>query len=108
MQSLKSLALLMWEKKPTYKFFHLRNMSIISLEYVWSPKRWYIHDLLDVLNNPVKFQFNQIRTWYFQFNSFETHVTLDIYHTYIVLENRKVKAFARPAVRPADFPLIIT
>ena len=100
MQSLKYLALIMSEKKPTLKFFNLRNMSIISLEYVWSPKRRYIHDLRDV------HRFNQIRTWYFQFNPFETHVTLHIYHTYIVLENRNVKTFVTPAVRPAG-PLLI-
>ena len=38
------------------------NVPFISLEYVWSPKRWYIHNLLDVLNNYLKFQLNQIKT----------------------------------------------
>ena len=35
------------------------NTSIISLKYVqkWE-KKWYIHYLLDLLNNPTKFQLN--------------------------------------------------
>ena len=41
-------------------------MSIITLEYVLKVKNWYIHDLLDVLNNPMKVQCNWIRTQNFQ------------------------------------------
>ena len=38
--------------------------------------RWYIHDLFDVLNNPMKFQLKWIRTQNFQLNLFDTPVIL--------------------------------
>ena len=39
-------------------------------------KKWRIHDLLNVLNNPTKFQLNQIRTKKIQLKLFDTVVTL--------------------------------
>ena len=50
-------------------FVKPQNVWIISLEYVLklktktkTKKQWNIYDLLDALNNPTKFQINQIRT----------------------------------------------
>ena len=39
-------------------------------------KKWYIHGLPDMLNNPIKFQLNCMRTWEFQLKLFDTPVTL--------------------------------
>ena len=36
--------------------------QLYPLNMCESKKEWHIHDLLDVLNNPTKFQLNQIRT----------------------------------------------
>ena len=41
-----------------------------------SGNEWYIHDLLEVLNNPTKFKLNRIRTYNFQLQLFDTAVTL--------------------------------
>ena len=38
------------------------NVPFISLDHVWSSKRWYVHNLLEVLNNYLKFQLNQMKT----------------------------------------------
>ena len=75
MQSLKHLALMVSEKKPTFQLLSRQgNMSIISLEHVQKKKKqpkknpkerkkkWYIHDALDVINNHTKFQLNRIKT----------------------------------------------
>ena len=49
-------------KKPTKKLFvKSGNTSITSLEDVLKSKIVYMHDLLDILSNPTKFQLNQIR-----------------------------------------------
>ena len=45
-------------------------MSIIYLQYSASKKKFYIHDLLDVLNSPTKF--NLIRRQNFHFKLFES------------------------------------
>ena len=51
------------EKANFFLFFSKwTNVPFISLQYVWSSKRWYIHNLLDVLNNYLKFQLNQMKT----------------------------------------------
>ena len=39
-------------------------------------KNRYVHDLLDVLDNPTQFKLNQIRKEKFQLNVFDTAVTL--------------------------------
>ena len=39
-------------------------------------KKSYIHDLLDVFNNPIKLQLHWMRTLNFQFKLFDTPVTL--------------------------------
>ena len=60
MQSLKDLTLTVSTKKAMLKFFFKQgNMSIISFKHVW--KKWYIHDLLEVIYYNMKFQLNQ--TW---------------------------------------------
>ena len=43
------------------KNFKGDNMSIISLEHVHNHTQWYVHNLLDAINNHTKFQLNQIR-----------------------------------------------
>ena len=99
-------------------------MSIISLENVWTffqqwkiKKLWYMHNLLDVINNCTKLQLNQIRTYHFQLKQFDIAVTLkynkdrwkwcewvkfsdyyhhakfDIYYVNSVQENHTVKVF---------------
>ena len=51
-------------------------MSQLSLlNMCESKKQWYIHDLLNVPNNPTKFQLNQIRTSNFELKT-DTAVTL--------------------------------
>ena len=49
-------------EKANKVFVKSGNRSITSLEYVQKPKIMVYHDLLDVLDNPTKFQLNQIRT----------------------------------------------
>ena len=51
-------------------------MSIITLNICEKTKQWHIHGLLDVVNNPTKFQLNQIGTYNFQLKLFDTAVTL--------------------------------
>ena len=46
-------------------FVKSENMSIISLDYVNSKKYWSIHHLLDLPNNPKKFQLRQLRTKFY-------------------------------------------
>ena len=65
MQSFKDLALRLSEKKPMLKVLFRNNEEL----HQFSPlnmhdhqKRWYIPDLLDVLDNPMKSQLNRIRT----------------------------------------------
>ena len=44
---------------------------------MWAPKkRSYIHNLLDVLNDPMKIKGNEISTLNFQLKLFDTAVTL--------------------------------
>ena len=40
-------------------------------------KKWYIHALHNLLNNPKKFQLNYMRTSHFQLKLFDTPVTLE-------------------------------
>ena len=60
-------------------------MSIISLAYTEHPKKRYIHDLHDVLNNATKFQLNQVNTKFFKL--FDTALTLK--------QSRSVKVVCR-------------
>ena len=64
--------------KANVKFlFKWGNVWIISPEYVRRQKRWSIYDLLDVLNDLMKFQVNRKRTTKFELKQcFDTHVTL--------------------------------
>ena len=88
MQSLRDLALMMSEKKPTFIFFFLnKEISVTSLEHMCARARarthththtqkseivYCIHNLSQVINNCIKFQFNQIRTSNFQLKLFDT------------------------------------
>ena len=63
MQSLKDLALRVSEKKAMLKFFSSEEICQLSpLNMRKKSKWWYIHDLLDVINNRTKFHLSLIRT----------------------------------------------
>ena len=66
MQSWKDLACAVSEKGQRYfllLLFKQGNVLIISLDHVQeSNKLIYIHDLLDVVNNHMKFQLNCVQT----------------------------------------------
>ena len=49
-------------------------MSIISLDHMQKIKnsQWYIHDLLDIINNRTKNQLNEIRTTNLQLKLFDS------------------------------------
>ena len=56
-------------------------MSIISLEHMQkqqqqNQKQWYIHDLLDIINNCIKYELNRLRTKHFYVKLFDTAVPL--------------------------------
>ena len=99
-------------------FFKRGNM--LSPLKMWRKKKgggggnWYIHDLLDVTNNRIKFQLKQIRTikcsvktdvtlkynhgpwrWYewVKLNEYYHHLKSDIYHIYSVRKNCNLTVF---------------
>ena len=77
MQSLEDLALVLSKKKPMFKVFPNEEICLLSpLHMCENQKQWYIYNLLDVINNLIKFQLNRIRTSNFQLKLFDTAVTL--------------------------------
>ena len=81
MQNLKDLALTVSEKKATLRgcfvlFSNEETCQSTPLNMFKNQKLWYVHDLLDVINNRTKFQLNQIRTELFQLKLFDTAVIL--------------------------------
>ena len=50
--------------------------QFISFEYVRKSKWWYTQGLLDVINNPTKFQCHRIRRQIFLLKLFDTAMTL--------------------------------
>ena len=72
---------------------------------------WYIHFLLDLLNNPEKFQLNWIRPQNFLLKLFYTAMTFT-YHIYGVWKNLKVFChlwtIGQLAGQPTSLTLIIT
>ena len=64
-------------KKPTGKFLsNQKTCQLSSLNMCQSEKYWYIHYLLDLLNDPTKFKHSWIRTQNFHLKLFDTAVTL--------------------------------
>ena len=77
MQSLQDLALTVSEKKVTLRFFQTRkHVNYLPSIYAQIKDKWYIHDLLDVVNNRTKFQLNLTKTSNFQLKLSGTAVTL--------------------------------
>ena len=63
------------------KFFSNKEICQLSpLNMCKKSKIWYIHDLLDIINNRIKFLLNRIRIYSFQFKLFDTVVTLKYNH----------------------------
>ena len=97
-----------------------KTCQLSSLNMCQSEKYWYIHYLLDLLNDPTKFKHSWIRTQNFHLKLFDTAVTLkygqghwkwyeqvklneeyhhakfDIYYIHGVWENPNVKVFDKP------------
>ena len=125
MQSLKDLASMVFEKEPTLKCIFVVVVCFSNEQYVsYFPcdhqKRWNSPDLLEALNNPMKFQVNRTKTlfvsavtlacgqrhwkWYEQVKINDYHAKFNIHHIYGVRENGNVKVFATPDNHPAAGP----
>ena len=86
MQSLKALALTVSEKKAMVKFFSNKEICQISPWNMCKNKKiWYIHDLIDIINNRTKFKHNRIRTYNCQLKLFDTVMILK--HTITVTDS---------------------
>ena len=74
MHRLKELILMVSEEKTMLKvFFPNEEICKLSpLNTFENPKKWHIHDLLDVINNYTKFQLN----WIWTPKNVDTAVTL--------------------------------
>ena len=75
MQSLKDLALICVSENTKVKVIFQTKKCVVFLAHE-RKKMWYIHDLLDVINNRTKFHLNRIRTYKFHLKLFDTSVTL--------------------------------
>ena len=81
MQSLKDLAFMVSEKKQTLKFFSnekkkKKKSRLSPLNMCETQKEWYVHDLLDIINNHTKFKLNWIRRYNFWLKLCDTAMTL--------------------------------
>ena len=111
------------------------NIKVISTEKICQlsllnmsnhQTRWYVHDLLNILNNPIMFQLNKTRTvetvehscdleiwpktlkwmWYEQVKLHEWyhHAKLDMYHMHSVWKDGNIQVSATPDNHPAGWP----
>ena len=63
MESLKDLTQMVYEKTPLLKGCFFKNKvacQLCPLNMYALQKRIHIHDLLDIFNNPMKFQLNKM------------------------------------------------